>query len=93
MSGLELKLFLRAESRIEKRQAEVERLFEGRGNCETLTHGGGGRKFKSVRNLDTGKVFSSVRLAARSTKLNNGAIFSAIHNKHRAGGCRWEYVK
>lgn len=92
MSRLDRKLAWEQSERVRSYRAEVERLFEGRGNCETLTQGGGGRKLKPVRNMDTGEIFSSVRLAARAMKLNNGAIFSAVHNGHRAGGYRWAYI-
>lgn len=78
-------------SRVETYRAEVERLFEGRSNCDTLTHGGC-RIPEPVRNRNTGETYASVKAAAQLTGLSPAMIRRAVKDGIKAGGARWEYV-
>lgn len=70
-------------------------------NSENLIHAyrvlkfkaSGGRPKKRVKNLDTGRVFSSVKEASVLTGVNRTSIISCCNGRYRtAGHQRWIYL-
>ncbi len=53
---------------------------------------GRGGKFKPVRNVATGEVFSSAAAAADSVKRSPSSVANACRKKGKCAGVRWEYV-
>lgn len=54
---------------------------------------GGSGSAKRVRNIETGKVFSSTIAAENFYGLCESSVRHAIYRKHKAGGYHWEYLR
>jgi hypothetical protein len=69
-----------------------DKLHSGRGCPACAQRSRAKKRSKSVVNVDTGEKYESIRIATRSTGINN--IGTCCRGKlETAGGYRWEFIQ